>query len=65
MKTTIIFPSKVISIGIVSIMLAACGEETDHIPPAMNQPPAVTPPVTSIPATPIGPGISSIPSTPL
>ena len=75
MKTIIIFPLKALSIGIFSIILAACGEETDHIPPAMNQPPAVTPPavtppavkppVTSIPATPIGPSTPSIPSTPI
>ncbi|OXL18240.1 M66 family metalloprotease [Psychrobacter sp. DAB_AL32B] len=49
MKTTIKFPVKALSIGIIAILLAACGEGDGSTTPA------VTPPVTSIPSTPIGP----------
>ena len=55
----------------ISIMLSACGEDADQIPPAVT-PPAVTPPaVTTIPATPIGPStpikppVTTIPATPI
>ena len=65
MKIVAAFPIKILSICVVSIMLSACGEEADNFPPA------VKPPVTSIPATPIGPStpikppVTSIPATPI
>ncbi|MBA2058518.1 ricin-type beta-trefoil lectin domain protein [Psychrobacter cryohalolentis] len=70
-----IFPLKALSIGIFSIILAACGEgdantQTTVNPPAIT-PPSNKPPVTNIPATPLEPStpikppVTSIPATPL
>lgn len=69
MKNIRAFQTKALSIGIVSIMLSACGEGSDTPPPVVNPP--VTTPGTSIPATPLEPStpikppVTSIPSTPL
>lgn len=55
--------------GIVSIMLSACGEGSDATPPVIKPP--ITTPGTSIPATPLEPAtpikppVTSIPATPL
>ena len=48
MKNTIAFPVKALSIGVVSIMLSACGEGDGSTS-------SLVPPVTSIPATPLEP----------
>ncbi|MGP5203611.1 M66 family metalloprotease [Psychrobacter aquimaris] len=58
------FPVKALSIGVVSIMLSACGEGDGSTS-------SLVPPVTSIPATPLEPStpskppVTSIPATPL
>ena len=48
MKNTIAFPVKALSLGVVSIMLSACGEGDGSTS-------SLVPPVTSIPATPLEP----------
>ena len=69
MKNIRAFQTKALSIGIISIMLSACGEGSDTPPPVVNPP--VTTPGTSIPATPLEPStpikppVTSIPATPL
>ena len=69
MKNIRAFQTKALSIGIISIMLSACGEGSDTPPPIVNPP--VTTPGTSIPATPLEPStpikppVTSIPATPL
>ena len=69
MKNIRAFQTKALSIGIISIMLSACGEGSDTPPPVVKPP--VTTPGTSIPATPlepstpINPPVTSIPATPL
>lgn len=61
MKNTTAYLVKSLSIGVVSILLSACGEgdgNTSSTPPPVNLPvvtPPVPPPVTSIPATPLEP----------
>ena len=69
MKNIRAFQTKALSIGIISIMLSACGEGSDTPPPIVNPP--VTTPGTSSPATPLEPStpikppVTSIPATPL
>ncbi|MDE0491511.1 hypothetical protein NK638_08240, partial [Psychrobacter sp. A3] len=61
------FPLKTISIGIISIMLSACGDGNDDNtqPAPSDKPPVVVPPNTSEPLTPLEPSTPIKPSEPL
>lgn len=69
MKNVIIFKTKVLSIGVISIMLSACGEGNENTLPPTENPPVVKPPVAepelSTPATPLEPSTPIKPSLPL
>ena len=54
MKTILIFPLKALSIGIISVMLSACGgggDDSGTEPTTPQEPPVVTPPVVTPPVS--------------
>lgn len=59
-----VLQTKVLSITVISIMLSACGEDSDSTPPVVK-PPLVTAPESSTPLTPIEPSTPIKPSVPL
>ena len=62
MKTILIFPLKALSIGIISVMLSACGgggDDSGTEPTTPQEPPLVTPPVVTPPV--VTPPVSRYP----